>query len=553
MTDTWTILEKKERRHVCFYILADVSIIVTDIAALIVLLFILNFYTQPLHQSIATDFLPPAFIDRNSILLIAVFLFLFAAKNILAYYVHQLRYQFLYKIAARIADRNLLQYLEGNYTSYVMVDSAVQIRRISQEPIEFSHYVLAGILQIITQSIMIVIAIVAILIFNAGLFLLLFIILLPPIVLVAYLIKRKTRTARINAQKSSENTLQFLKEALSGYVEANIYGRHDFFKQRYSSWQQKLNAHLSDIQSIQGMPNRMIEIFAVAGLFILIAINQQSANANTDAVINIGAFMAAAYKIMPAAVQILNNSGQVKAYAFTVRDLLPVPADKPVAGIQEQAESIQSISFCNIHFQYASQKILNDFTSCLVKGDFAGIAGKSGRGKTTIVHLLLGFLEPLSGSIRINNKPVNDINRQQYWKQIAYVKQQPFLLHDSIQTNITLNETDYDKDRLKEVIRITGLDELVKASADGINTTITENGKNISGGQAQRIAIARALYKDADLIILDEPFNELDAASEKNLLDHFSELARSGKIVILITHSKESLSRCNKIISLHEN
>lgn len=551
MTDTWAILEKKERSHVCFYILVDVFIIVADIAALIVLLFLINLYTQPLHTSIITDLFPSIFITQTSVLPITVFLFLFSAKNIFAYYIHQLRYRFLYKIAARIADRNLLQYLEGNYTSYVMVDSAVQIRRISQEPIEFSHYVLAGILQIITQSIMIGIAIVAILIFNAGLFLLLFIILLPPIGLVAYLIKRKTRTARSNAKKSSENTLQFLKEALAGYVEANIYGKHDFFKQRYSSWQQKLNAHLSDIQAIQGMPNRMIEIFAVTGLFILIAINQQSANAN--AIINIGAFMAAAYKIMPAAVQILNNSGQVKAYGFTVTDLLPVQPDKTTTGIQQPPEQIQSVSFSNTCFQYGHQKILDDFNTCLSKGDFAGIEGKSGRGKTTIVHLLLGFLEPQSGSIRINNKSANDIIRQQYWKRIAYVKQQPFLLHDSILTNITLGGSGYDNDRLEEVIRITGLGELVNSSAYGINTTITENGKNISGGQAQRIAIARALYKDADLVILDEPFNELDAASENNLLDYFSELARSGKIVILITHNKESLSRCNKIISLHEN
>ena len=79
-----------------------------------------------------------------------------------------------------------------------------------------------------------------------------------------------------------------------------------------------------------------------------------------------------------------------------------------------------------------------------------------------------------------------------------------------------------------------------------------ENGKNISGGQQQRIAIARALYKNADLILLDEPFNELDEDSERLLLEHFRELAQQGKLIVLITHNKKSLSYCSQIISLHE-
>jgi ABC-type bacteriocin/lantibiotic exporter with double-glycine peptidase domain len=93
---------------------------------------------------------------------------------------------------------------------------------------------------------------------------------------------------------------------------------------------------------------------------------------------------------------------------------------------------------------------------------------------------------------------------------------------------------------------------LIANYAEGYNKIITENGKNLSGGQRQRIVIARALYKDAGLIILDEPFSELDRRSKNCLLNYFSELANAGKIIILITHNKESLSFCNKIISLDE-
>ena len=544
------LLQRKERRHLCWFIVLEVAVIIADVGSLVLLLLIINFYTAPLQQSALTTFLPVAFADHDSLMLIAFFLICFSLKNILAYLIHQHRYRFLYNIASRIAEQHLVQYLEGNYTDYVLIDSAVQTRRISQQPIEFSHYVLAGMLQIITQTIMIAIAVTAIVWYNPGLFLLLFVCLAPPVLLVALLIKKRTRAARTQAKKSSENTLQFLKEALAGFVEANMYNKKNFFVKRYAGWQQQFNKYLSDIQAVQGMPNRMIEIFAVAGLFILITINQWTST-TTNAFINIGAFMAAAYKIMPAAVQVLNNSGQVKAYAFAVKDLLLTQSATPASVAQHQCSSIQSIVFRNVCFQYVDQKVIHGFNASINRGDFIGIEGRSGMGKTTIIHLLLGFLQEQSGEIRINGLATTALSRQQFWSSIAYVKQQPFLLHDSILTNIILDDNRYDPLRLQEIITLTGLDEL--ATGSGIHAVITENGKNISGGQRQRIVIARALYKDADLIILDEPFNELDRISENKLLAHFQQLAYAGKIVILITHNRESLSYCTKIISPNEN
>ena len=101
-------------------------------------------------------------------------------------------------------------------------------------------------------------------------------------------------------------------------------------------------------------------------------------------------------------------------------------------------------------------------------------------------------------------------------------------------------------------LNVSGVEELVEKFSEGLDKMITENGKNISGGQQQRIALARAVYKSADLILLDEPFNELDDASSVALLEHFTEMTKTGKMVIMITHDKQSLSYCNKIISLDE-
>jgi ABC-type bacteriocin/lantibiotic exporter with double-glycine peptidase domain len=217
-----------------------------------------------------------------------------------------------------------------------------------------------------------------------------------------------------------------------------------------------------------------------------------------------------------------------------------------------EVENIRSISFRRVSFSHKDNPVLKNLSLRIVSGDFAGISGLSGKGKTTIVNLLLGFLKPDSGRIFVNEKPAGETERQVNWKRIAYVKQQPFLLHDTILNNITLDKDQYDECRLREAVRVSGLDELIRKFPEGLDKVIAEQGKNLSGGQRQRIAIARALYKDADLIILDEPFNELDQLTEKRMLEHFSLLSERGKIIILITHHKESFSFCTQLILLNE-
>jgi ABC-type bacteriocin/lantibiotic exporter with double-glycine peptidase domain len=218
----------------------------------------------------------------------------------------------------------------------------------------------------------------------------------------------------------------------------------------------------------------------------------------------------------------------------------------------QKTEVIDSVQLKNISFAYGEQKILNEFSLQAEKGDFVGITGRSGRGKTTVFNLLLGFLAPASGTVSVNGKAIDQKEMQTYWNAMAYVRQQPFLIHDTILRNITLQESVYDEERLKNAVFNSGLEQFISLYDEGVQKMVTENGKNISGGQQQRITIARALYKNADLLLLDEPFNELDEVSVIRLLEHFRQLALGGKIVIMITHDKKSLSYCDKIISLDD-
>jgi ABC-type multidrug transport system fused ATPase/permease subunit len=540
------ILTNRERKRFITLIILDILISLADIVFLALLLFIVQFYTQPASDKFS--FLPSWLADRNSLLLIILFFLLFSLKNLIGFIIYRDQCRFLSKVSSRISQSMLKQYLEGSYLNYVNIDSAIHIRKISHQPLEFSNHILGGIQQIITQLALIAFSIAAILIFNASIFLLLLIILLPPVIAVFYLVKKKLRTVKLYMKKSSDQSLQYLQEALSGFIESNIYNKNDFFLERYAGYHQKFNQYHSNLLIVQEIPSRTIEIFALFGLFILVALNKWSGNTDSTTIITIGAFMAAAYKIIPGIVKILNTNGQIQTYSYTIYDLMQ-SSETRGSSEKTETESIQSIQFNNVSFRYKNEFLLNNLSFNITEGDFLGISGLSGKGKTTILNLLLGFLKPESGEIIINS---HTDTLQKYWRTIVYVKQQTFLIHDTILHNITLSEDIPDEHKLHEVIKLSGLTELINSLPEGIDTVIMENGKNISGGQRQRIAIARALYKDSDLIILDEPFNELDKQSQHCLLKHFKHLAEKGKMIVLITHDKENLFFCNKILSLDE-
>jgi len=546
---TFSILNKKERTRFGILMLADIIISLIDIVSLAFLLWIIQFYVQP-EKSISLSFLPGWIINRDSVSLVALFFIVFAIKNLAAFFIAKAQHRFNGKVAVRISKDSLVNYQQSTFEDYVHIDTSVHLRKIAYQPYDFCQYMLSGIQQIITQSSLITISIAAILLFDTRLFLLLLIILVPPVLAVFYFIKKRLTKAKWFIRKGNEKSFQYLMDALKGYVEGNIYGRNDFFLHRFVEQRKNFSLHLFDSMSIQTLPSRLIEIFAVMGLFVLVVIARWTGSDNAS-LITIGAFMAAAYRIIPGLVKLVNITSQIKAFEFSLNELVHDNINSNAVQ-KKHTESIQTIRFDNVHFAYTQASALSNLSFDIHKGDFVGITGRSGKGKTTVLNLLLGFLEPSQGEIFVNNGLAKKTELQNYWPAIAYVRQQPFFIHDTVLKNITLQEHDDNEEKLTHAINTSGLKEFLNCSTEGMNKIITENGKNISGGQQQRIALARAFYKDAEVILLDEPFNELDEASELSLLSHFSKLAESGKIVIMVTHSKKALSFCNKIISLDD-
>jgi ABC-type multidrug transport system fused ATPase/permease subunit len=547
--DIFDILNSGEKQKLWRLTVADICISILDIGFLIALLYVINFYTQPAHV-LPGRFASFAIFNRHPLSLIAVFFLFFAIKNGAGFVVSKLQYHFVYGVASRISRDNLLQFLNGSYTDYIHVDSSVINRSVSQQPIEFSHYVLNGAQQVFSQAVLVAITLAAILIFNPLLLPLLIFILAPPVFLISFLMKRKLNATRMVGKITGEKTIQHLQEALSGYVESNIYQKNDFFTNRYHRYQTQLNRYLSESLIIQNMPTRLIEVFAVFGLFMLILVNSFTAHNSTIQLVTIGALMVAAYKIIPGIVKITNTIGQMKTYSYTTKGL--TGRDQLPLNIKMQNNEIDSVVFEKVCFSYDDKKVLSSFSLDLNRGDMMGITGMSGKGKTTFLNILLGFLTPDSGKIYISGSIAETETRKGYWGRIAYIKQQHFFLHATIVENITLEEGDYDKKKLADILAVTGIDKMIHSIPGGLNAVITENGKNFSGGQRQRFIFARALYKDADLLILDEPFNELDELSETEMLKHLEKIAAGGKMVLLITHNKAALSFCNKKLFMDE-
>lgn len=544
-------LTKKERRQFSLLAACHITTSTADITGLALLVVVIGIYTGE-NMDRASPFLPAFMMDRNSLLPFVILLFFFVIKNLAGYLANRQQCRFISKVATRISRNKLANYLHGDYSHYVQTEQAVHIRDISYNPAEFCQYMLNGFQQIITQTTMVLLAITGILLFNIKLFLLLLLFLLPPVITVFYLIRKKSRTISNQTRNSSAKTLLYLQEALQGFVESNLYHKTIFFLKRYSGQQQIYNRSMSDALVLQEMPARIIELFALLGFFIMIALSRLYDNDHTI-IITIGAFIAAAYKIIPGLVKILNISGQVRAYAFTVeREPDPVGGYLPKYNILE-SKNIIALEFQKVKFGYDNHWIFDELNLQLQQGDFACLTGASGKGKTTLLNLLLGFLEPDTGHILVNDRITTQQILQQYRKQIAYVRQQPFLIRGTLLQNILLDDHDSDKNRLEEAIKSAGLREMIDADPVGLHKTIAENGKNISGGQRQRIALARALYKNnTSMLLLDEPFSELDEASARHLSHQLSHLAHQGKIILLVSHHGESLPFCNKILSLHD-
>jgi ABC-type multidrug transport system fused ATPase/permease subunit len=188
------------------------------------------------------------------------------------------------------------------------------------------------------------------------------------------------------------------------------------------------------------------------------------------------------------------------------------------------------------------------------KGETVGFIGKTGSGKTTLMNILLRFLTERSGQVVVDSRPLGPEDTAAWRRLIGYVKQNPFLLDGAIADNIAFGEdrVEMNRDKLQSAIQQAGLAEFVSGLPDGMETQIGEHGAKLSGGQRQRLAIARALYRNSQILVFDEATSELDSQTEKEITNAIERLADRDKTIFIIAHRLTTLRNCDKIYELKD-
>jgi len=241
----------------------------------------------------------------------------------------------------------------------------------------------------------------------------------------------------------------------------------------------------------------------------------------------------------------------LKGYQYVFEIINPLKTKIQNQSSIESPSEFTSLSLNSISFNYEKENIINNLSIEINRGDFVGIAGESGSGKTTLINIILGFFKPKNGDIFFNGKKMNDIKSLQ--NIIGYVQKDVYIMDGTIKENILFGSENHDEEKLCSICLKVNLLDFVNSLENKFDTKIGELGSLISGGQKQRIGIARAIYNNRKILILDESTNSLDHKTEEEIFKLLKELNNNGLTLIVIAHNHKLFKNCNKIIELKDN
>ena len=412
----------------------------------------------------------------------------------------------------------------------------------------------------IVNAILISFAILFVLIINEPVYTPIIIVTLITFFLIIFKIKSKIVLKKGESVNLNQNFLIDIFENAVGYLqEIFIYDLRSFFLSKLKNASEETAKNISQIRIISLLPKIFIEtsIIIIFVIFIYVFDFSDRSLANNISYLAILAF--GAQKCLPLINSIYVLSINFKGATPLVLSSLKVLGEKKVDSLEnytnEKIEFNSKIKTDNISYKYDKNlpNIVKNLNFVINKGEKILIKGQSGSGKTTIANIILGLLEPSSGKMYIDDHVLSDKNIKSWQKKIAILPQTIFLNDASIQENIALgfnpNEINYDK--IKKFSKIAEIDKFIEKLPQKYNEKIGEKGIRLSGGQKQRVGIARALYREAEVLILDEPTNGLDSTTElqifKNLLEFNKDMT-----IIIISHSSNFTISFDKIINLDD-
>lgn len=356
----------------------------------------------------------------------------------------------------------------------------------------------------------------------------------------------------LNPQKG-----KLLQQTFVGYTDMEM--SHSFPKsfenfQELMTRQNQINVRRS---LLNGSLQKALEIAIVSSLVVLILATRFLELPSLGLII--GLFAIAVYRVLPGLVRSTGFIFTMKGNSFASELLTDLEAEQnEIHELKQQPIDFRkAISIRSLSFSYDKEiKVLNNVSLDIHKGDFIGFRGESGSGKSTLFHLLLGFLQPDAGGIYVDDVLLSEDRLESWRSKIGYVSQQLFMIEGTLLENITMgvDGTKIDRERAWEAVRLASLEHFIKTLPQGLDTPIGEGGCLLSGGQRQRLGIARALYKQAEILMFDEATSSLDETTEHAINDAIVRLSEEcpGLTLLVISHRSESLAVCRQVVDLQD-
>jgi HlyD family secretion protein len=375
-----------------------------------------------------------------------------------------------------------------------------------------------------------------------------------------FLIKKQLLISSYRISEYFEKRYEILSQGFDGIKDIILLNAQNFFYNKFRNISNKIATDSANQIILSQIPRNILELFIFITIIIILVFSKNFfENDLLDLLPVMSIYVLAGLKLAPQIQNIFQNisliRGSEASFYEIYHDLIQekkIIYNKKISShnTKKKFSFKKIIELKNVSFSYSSRSdyILKKINLKIYKTQTIGVIGVNGSGKTTLINLLLGLLKPRKGSLTIDQKKINSSNIHLWHEKISYVSQKPFIFNGPVVDNITLNfdNQKLDQSKIAEVIKLVKLDKFINKISNKVKYNLAERGKNISGGQVQKIAIARSLYKDSEILIFDEPTNSLDFFSKKNILNLIKKL-NNKKTIIIISHNSELIKTCDVI------
>ncbi len=451
-------------------------------------------------------------------------------------------------IIRKLRDRMLSHMMNLDMDFHFRYHSGELISRISNDILRIQNAI-SSEMAVFLRELLTVMALLGVVIYQSPKLALYSLIIIPVAVYPVEVISRKIKKLSHTAQEQNSDLIANLSEIFANYEMVKSYNAQSYELERFKKHNRNFFETNIKTVKIQQMLVPILELVAAVAITAVIIIGGREVLIEKS--MTTGEFFSFLTALSLLIDPLRRISGAYNRFQDAIaanERIEQILNHKPmIISGSKIINSVQSISFENVTLRYGDTVALKEVSFEAKKGEVIGLAGDSGGGKSSMVNLILRFYDPAEGVVKINGTDSREIDVTSLRNKIAIVTQRIYISNDTIAANIAYGAAEPDRKKVKEALKKANLWEFVESMPDGIDTILNEGGTNLSGGQRQRIAIARALYKEPDILILDEATSALDNKSEAAIIKTIYAL-KEDLIVFMIAHRLSTIEKADKIL-----